>query len=117
MWHSIINMRRSASNGISANVETGPDSPWFSGHFPGDPILPGIAQLAIVFEAIEQSVNRKLTVSGVSRVKFKQIIRPEDHLKLVVTPREKDAGSYSFRLMAGEELACKGIMTVDSIKQ
>jgi 3-hydroxyacyl-[acyl-carrier-protein] dehydratase len=117
MWHSIKNFRRSDSNEISADVETGQGSPWFSGHFPGDPILPGVAQLAIVFEAIARAVNRKLTVSGVSRVKFKQIIRPDDRLRVVVTPVEKDVGSYSFRLMAGEELACKGTMTVDTIKQ
>lgn len=111
-WHSIKNLKQSASNEISANVEIGPDSPWFSGHFPGDPILPGIAQLGIIFEAIEQSSNQKLVVSGFSRVKFNQGIRSQDQLRVVITPVEKNAGSYSFRLMAEEELACRGMIMV-----
>lgn len=109
-WHSIRELSLSASNEISASVETGLDSPWFSGHFPGDPILPGIAQLAMVFEAIEQGCDRKFTVSGVRRVKFRQIVRPDVHMRVVVAPLGNY--SYSFRLMAAGEPACKGIIEV-----
>jgi len=115
MWHSIKNLRQSAVNEISANIQINPDSPWFSGHFPDEPILPGIAQLGIVFEAIEQSRNQKLVVSGVSRVRFKQIIRSDDHLRIFVTPAEDNSGLYSFRIMIDEELACSGIMMVDKL--
>jgi len=117
MWHTIRNLRQTASNEISANVEIDMDSPWFSGHFPGDPILPGIAQLGIVFEAIEQSTHQKLIVSGVSRVRFKRIIRSGDRLKIVITPVEKAPGSYSFRFMAEGELAAKGMMKVHGMKR
>ncbi|MCP4578454.1 MAG: hypothetical protein GY846_19445 [Deltaproteobacteria bacterium] len=111
MWHTITNLKQSVSE-ISANVEIDPDSHWFSGHFPGEPILPGIAQLGIVFEAIEQSRRQKLVVSGLSRVRFKQIIRPDDPLKIVIAPVEKTLGSYSFSITVDEELACSGTMMV-----
>ena len=112
MWHSIKNLKQSDSNEISATCELDPDSPWFSGHFPGEPILPGIAQLGIVFEAIEQSRKQKLVVSSLSRVRFKQIIRSGDPLRILITPVEKTPGSYSFRIMVEDELACSGMMTV-----
>ena len=110
IWHSIKNLRRSHLNEITAEVEIGSDSPWFSGHFPGEPILPGIAQLAIIFEAIERSADKQLAVTGISRVKFRQIIRPHDHLSLIVSAVKNDLGSSAFRLMAGDELACRGTM-------
>ena len=117
MWHSIKNLKQSDFHEISATCEIDPDSPWFSGHFPGEPILPGIAQLGIVLETIEQSMKQKLVVSDVSRVRFKQIIRAGDLLRIVITPVEKKPGSYSFRIMVEEELACSGNMTVHIIPQ
>ncbi|MCP4682466.1 MAG: hypothetical protein GY864_09050 [Desulfobacterales bacterium] len=111
-WHSISDLKRTDDNKVSANIEIKADSPWFSGHFPGEPVLPGIAQLAMVFETIEQSTGRKLLVSGVSRVRFKRIIKSDDQIELFITPVADNSGAYSFSIMVDKELACSGIMTV-----
>ena len=37
---------------ITASACVPADSVWYAGHFPGNPILPGIAILALVEEAI-----------------------------------------------------------------
>ena len=113
-WYMLNNLNQSDLNEISADIQVQPDSPWFRGHFPGEPILPGIAQLGMVFDAITKSCNQDLKISSVHRVRFKQIIRPDDHLKIIVRPLEKKAGSYSFRIMVEEELACSGVMTVEN---
>ena len=99
---------------MSAEVEIPLNSPWFSGHFPGEPILPGIAQLGIIQEALQKSGRKKLVVKSVSRVRFKQVVKSGDQLRLVATPVENKAGSYSFRIMVDEKLVCSGIMEVDS---
>ena len=114
MWYELKNLKQSDSKEISADILVPPNSPWFCGHFPGEPILPGIAQLGMVLDAINQSGNRKSKISSVSRVRFKQIIRPNDHLRLIAAPRKDHAGSFSFRIMAKEELVCSGIMTVEN---
>ncbi len=113
-WYSLTHLNHSSSNEILADVEVMPDSPWFSGHFPGDPILPGIAQLAMVFDVIDQLSDQNLKISGIRKVKFKQIIRPDDHLRIIVTPLKKNGWSYSFRIMVEAELACSGVMTVEN---
>jgi 3-hydroxyacyl-[acyl-carrier-protein] dehydratase len=113
-WHAINNLKPSVINEVSAEVEISLDSPWFSGHFPGEPILPGIAQLGIVQEAIEKSERKKLVVRSVSRVRFKQVIKSGDQLRLVATPVENKVATYSFRLMVDEKLVCSGIMKVDN---
>ena len=70
MWYVLKDLKRSDSRELRAEIQVPPDSPWFSGHFPGEPILPGIAQLGMVFDAINQSSDQNLKISSVSRVRF-----------------------------------------------
>ena len=112
-WYSIKNVRQSDVNEITADIRVPPDSPWFNGHFPADPILPGVAQLGFVFDIISRSHDRELTISSVRRIRFKQIIRPNDRLSVIATPLNGHAGSYSFRIMVEGELVCSGVMTVE----
>ncbi len=114
-WYSLTHLNHSSSNGILADVEVLPDSPWFSGHFPGDPILPGIAQLAIVFDVINQLSDQNLKISGTKKVRFRQIIRPNDNLRIIATPRKENATSFSFRVIVKGEVACSGIMITKKI--
>ena len=114
MWYELKNLNQTGSKAISSDFHVPGDSTWFSGHFPGAPILPGIAQLGMVFDAIHQLGNPNMKISGIERVRFKQIIRPDDHLKIIAVPRKNDAESYSFRIMAGEKLVCSGVMTFES---
>jgi len=91
-----------------------PDSPWFSGHFPGNPILPAIAQLSIVFEAVRNAVKSELTILEFKRVKFKQTVKPDDRVEVRVIRNEKNASAYSFILSVQGEVACSGIMITKS---
>lgn len=114
MWYVLKNLNQADSKEISADIQIPRDSTWFSGHFPGDPILPGIAQLGMVFDVIHQLGNQNMKISSINRVRFKQIIRPDDHLKIIAVPRENYAESYSFRIMVGKKLVCSGVMTLES---
>ncbi len=113
MWYKLNSIEKSDSEQIVAKIQAPPDSPWFSGHFPGQPILPGIAQLGMVFDAIRHFGNPDKKISHISRVRFKQMIRPDDHLHVVVTPQKGQAGSYAFRIMLDAELACSGLMKIE----
>lgn len=92
-----------------ASVSTGADSPWFSGHFPGDPILPGIAQLRMVAELIAGSGAENRRMAGLSRVKFRKIVRPDEVLDIQVTRGDK-ADQYSFKITSGSEDVASGMM-------
>jgi 3-hydroxyacyl-[acyl-carrier-protein] dehydratase len=116
-WYSLTNINSSAEGKLSASAEVKPDSPWFSGHFPGNPILPGIAQLALVFEAIKQGAADDLRISSVRRVRFKQIVKPDDRLEITVQSISKSPFSYSFRIMLKDEVACSGMMIVNRLEK
>lgn len=84
-------------------------SPWFSGHFPNDPILPGIAQLKMVVDLISKSRAGNVCMTGLSRVKFRKIIRPGERLDIHVT-RGKKKDQYIFKITSGNEDVCSGWM-------
>jgi 3-hydroxymyristoyl/3-hydroxydecanoyl-(acyl carrier protein) dehydratase len=112
-WYVLRDLKQSDSKELRADIEVPQDSPWFSGHFPGQPVLPGIAQLGMVLDTINQSSGQDMRVAGVSRVRFKQIIRPNDQLRIIATAQEDHPESYVFRIMVRGELVCSGVMTVE----
>ena len=112
-WYFLTKIKRSSSNEILANAIAPDKSPWFSGHFPGEPILPGIAQLGMVFDAIKQASGKKIKISGVKRVKFKRIIKPGDKIKILARDKNDDNRLYTFQVMVDSQIACNGMMTVE----
>ncbi len=94
---------------MSASVATDGSSPWFSGHFPDDPILPGIAQLKMVADLISKSEKDKLCMTRLSRVKFRKIVRPDELIDIhVICINKKE--QYIFRITSESEEVCSGRM-------
>ncbi len=114
-WYSLSNIKRSSSNEILADAMASGKSPWFSGHFPGEPILPGVAMLGMVFDAIKQACGKNIKISGVKRVKFKQIIKPGDKIQIIAREKNDDNSLYTFQIMVDSRIACNGIMTVEKM--
>ncbi len=54
----------------------------FTGHFPGNPILPAIVQLATVRSLAEQALQKRLLPETYSRTKFRSMVRPNQEIFL-----------------------------------
>ena len=70
---------------------------WTSGHFPGNPLLPGVllveacAQLSLIgYAAAEPSISDRLIVfGGIDHVRFRGAVRPGDRVFLVAALKER----------------------------
>jgi 3-hydroxyacyl-[acyl-carrier-protein] dehydratase len=100
---------------LSASVAVDKDDPWFSGHFPENPILPGIAQVKLVVDLISRCAP-KLQVTGLSRVKFKKIISPGELLDIRVNCVKTDE-QYTFQITSGGDDVCSGKVFFTTLKQ
>jgi 3-hydroxymyristoyl/3-hydroxydecanoyl-(acyl carrier protein) dehydratase len=82
---------RTVNDGIVAFALRVPaDLRYFEGHFPGDPIVPGVAQLTAIAEtAIRREFPDLGSVKSVQRLKFMAALRPGD--ALVLSLRRRDA--------------------------
>jgi 3-hydroxyacyl-[acyl-carrier-protein] dehydratase len=110
-----LSQRTVADGGINASAFVPADSAWYAGHFPGRPILPGIAILALVQEAILATAlaeGRNLTITGVNRVRFRLPVNPGDRMEIRVGgERRRDGWAYPFHATLAGEPLCSGIFT------
>jgi 3-hydroxyacyl-[acyl-carrier-protein] dehydratase len=110
-----LSQRSATAAQISASASVSGDSPWYAGHFPGHPILPGIAILALVEEAIvasELAEGRQVTITGVGRVRFRLPVGPDDRLEIrIVRGKKSGAWSYPFTVTLAGEPVCTGVFT------
>lgn len=112
MWYLLLDLEMPAANAIRARVIVPDDSPWFSGHFPDDPILPGIAQLKMVADVIARARQQDLWIKRLHRVKFKRIVRPGEQLDIHATATSP-GDLYAFRITCATEDVCSGTMSLD----
>ncbi len=64
---------------------------YFKGHFPGNPIMPGVliteslAQTgAVAILSVEENKGKNALFGGIDKMKFKKMVVPGDRLKLEV---------------------------------
>ena len=64
----------------------------YRGHFPGNPILPGIVQLSFIRRLAERRLGIPLRLAGVRRIKYLRLITPDlpVTLTLELEPAEKE---------------------------
>ncbi len=114
-WYSVLGFQALHDDKMILDAEAPPESPWFDGHFPEDPTLPGIAQLEMAMDTIRLAGKQKGSVTKFRKVRFKRVIRPGEKLKIIATPRKSKEGSYAFRIMVENELACNGVLFVTDL--
>jgi 3-hydroxyacyl-[acyl-carrier-protein] dehydratase len=109
-WYLVNKSLFVPSKEISATVTVPDNSPWFSGHFPGNPILPAIAQISIVFDLICQAIKEPIILKKFHRVKFRRIILPDEEMDITASQIVGTPEDFSFKIIVKKEVACKGII-------
>ncbi|MFI4918211.1 MAG: 3-hydroxyacyl-ACP dehydratase FabZ [Legionellales bacterium] len=94
------------------------NEPFFTGHFPGNPIMPGVlmiealAQASAILSSLSREPKEGYEVlyffAGIDNAKFKQIVTPGDQLRLEVklTGRKRDFWRVHGEAYVGDKLAC-----------
>lgn len=73
---------------IAARLEA--ESEYLRGHFPARPILPAVAQLALLTQATRSAWDRDLSLLAINDLRFRQPLFPGAELELRVGPRALD---------------------------
>ncbi len=71
-------------NGVKATIHLNKEHAIFKGHFPGNPVMPGVCMIQIIKELTEKLVKKELFLSVSSNIKFMAIINPEKNDTLVL---------------------------------
>lgn len=95
--------------------------PFFAGHFPGDPVVPGVILCEAAFQtgALLMSYlgagigNAKAVVTRIKNAKFKSMVLPEDSIQIQVSLEEQvDNGAY-FKAVITKENDKNKVLTIE----
>jgi 3-hydroxyacyl-[acyl-carrier-protein] dehydratase len=64
---------------VNAQVKLHADHDVFKGHFPGNPIMPGVCMIQMIKEITEKVTEKALFLSVATNVKFMAKINPEEN--------------------------------------
>ena len=87
------------------------DHPSLAGHFPGNPVIPGVVLLETVLTTCKAWLPES-RVSGLESVKFLRPVRPGDRFE--VTLRRDGDDAIRFRCVDGETVFASGILHCQS---
>jgi 3-hydroxyacyl-[acyl-carrier-protein] dehydratase len=113
-WHLLTEVKTTEPNKIEALAHTPVDSPWFLGHFPGEPILPGVAIVHIAEQAIirdGESRGEEINLDALKRVRFTRPVRPGEVLSIHISRDEAgEKQLYAFKVLSKENIVCSGLI-------
>ncbi len=104
------------------------NEPFFNGHFPGHPIMPGV----LIIEAMAQvggvlmlkSFDMKagdvvIYFMGIDKARFRKPVRPGDQLRLVLEPiiLKKSVSKMKGKAYVGQELAAEAEIMASLVRK
>ena len=88
---------------------------YFKGHFPSNPIMPGVLIVEAVAQAgavalltLPENKGKLVLFAGIDKARFKKIVRPGDELMIEVVMEDfrRNIGKARGRVMVGDDIAC-----------
>jgi 3-hydroxyacyl-[acyl-carrier-protein] dehydratase len=90
--------------------------PWVQGHFPSEPVFPGvlqveaIAQVAciLVMLSFDEAAGKRPAFAGIDSCRFRRPVRPGDVLRIETTLKSwrRNMGAVSGRILVGDKVVC-----------
>ena len=89
---------------ITAIKNVSINEPFFQGHFPGQPVMPGVLSLESMAQAtaflmlheLDDPLKKNMFISGVDKVRYRRLIIPGDTLNINIRLVTKKLTLYKF---------------------
>lgn len=97
------------------------NEPYFQGHFPGMPIMPGVLMVEAIAQAggalllteVDDRHNKLMVFTGIERARFRRPVTPGDQLRIEVTVLawRRTAVRMQGKVYVGEKLVCEAVVS------
>lgn len=91
------------------------DHPAYAGHFPGQPILPGVVLLDKALHALAARLGRQDAAWQLKSVKFHSPVQPGESLTL--HSAESPAGGFRFEIRCGGRNVASGAVVLSPVPE
>ena len=110
-FYKVISLEKNDSQKYLAIILVNEKHEVFNGHFPGNPIMPGVCMMQIIKELTEQITAKTLVLQTLTNVKFMALINPEVtpelRLELDITITDEDLIKVKNTTYFNETIALK----------
>lgn len=114
-----INTLKFEDNVLEAELSIDPKHAIYEGHFPNNPVTPGVVQLELVKEILGTHYNKTIQLKSLNNSKFLAVLNPEKTpeatFKMTVSEQEDQSLKVSGQLSNSEGICLKfsGVYTKD----
>jgi 3-hydroxyacyl-[acyl-carrier-protein] dehydratase len=91
--YTIKNIQKESVNKLTIQVELNRDHDIFKGHFPGNPVLPGVCTIQILKELLQIHLGKNLNLAKAGTIKYLSFIDPVKNSTINYEIQLNDMGS------------------------
>lgn len=88
-FYKIIELDNSDKENVKAIIDLNKEHEVYEGHFPGNPVVPGVCLTQLIKEIMENVENKELSLVYADNIKFMAIVNPEINNRLQVDLKVK----------------------------
>lgn len=99
-FYTILHLEEQENGKREIAIELNPDHALYQGHFPGQPVVPGVCTLQMIKESVELLANHPLQYVQIASAKFLSAVNPLETPLLHLSVQWEETEEGLFKLQA-----------------